>query len=224
MSEILNKLREEELRLIDGIRTMQITSSDYEVQLHRLQIVSGLVSSEQWFLDNMAEKEERARREEIIGMLNTAAEPEMRIPDMEEESEEKQADKPKRVKKTSKVKTELDLVPDQDAELEKNAEPVREEAENDNPEPDAEDKSEPEPEEEPEQKKYEFAEVKEAAAIASAKGARKEIKALISKYAPDKTDKDGNPMPKKISAIDEKDYPEFMEEVNALIEKYEEEI
>lgn len=218
MSEILNKLREEELRLIDGIRTMQITSNDYEVQLHRLQIVSGLISSEQWFLDNVAEKEERARREEIIGMLNT--EPEMVIQDPEEESEEK----PKRVKKTSKVKTELDLVPDQDAELEKNAEPVREEAENDNPEPDAEDKSEPDPEEEQKQKKYEFAEVKEAAAIASAKGARKEIKALISKYAPDKTDKDGNPMPKKISAIDEKDYPEFMEEVNALIEKYEEEI
>ena len=219
MSEILNKLREEELRLIDGIRTMQITSSDYEVQLHRLQIVSGLVSSEQWFLDNMAEKEERARREEIIGMLNT--EPEMVIPNPDGESEEK---KPKRVNKASKVKTEPDLVPDTDAELEKNAKPVREEVENDNPEPDAEDKSEPDPEEEQKQKKYEFAEVKEAAAIASAKGARKEIKALISKYAPDKTDKDGNPMPKKISAIDEKDYPEFMEEVNALIEKYEEEI
>ena len=62
MSEILNKLREEELRLIDGIRTMQITSNDYEVQLHRLQIVSGLIGSEQWFL---AEHSRRTRNADI---------------------------------------------------------------------------------------------------------------------------------------------------------------
>ena len=209
MSEILIKLREEELRLIDGIRAMQITSNDYEVQLHRLQIVSGLISSEQWFLENMNRKEEVSSGCEANVMTECEAEAE---------------EKPKKGKKTSKAKSELYVVPVSDAEPVQSTDPVREEAENDNSEPDAEDKAESEPEEEPEQKKYEFAEVKEAAAIASAKGARKEIKALISKYAPDKTDKDGNPMPKKISAIDGKDYPEFMEEVNALIEKYEEEI
>lgn len=99
-------------------------------------------------------------------------------------------------------------------------EPVKEEPVKEEPVKEEPVKEEP-VKEEPiaEEPKFTFAEVKEYAANVSANGKRAEVKALIEKYTEGLVDTEGKSLPKKLSSMDPKDYPAFMQEVKNLTEE-----